>query len=129
MDSPSPSASDDGWGKVVDDFLGASQEDSDNALKADACKSESCSKCSDQDQDSSTSEKKSTDHSPLPLTWWARLIRIHTGQYQVPNQVRPLTVVSACAGIFSEGEAFKAGPKSVASIFLMMYPLADPLVS
>lgn len=117
-DSPSPPASDDGWGQVVDDFLEASQEDSDNTLKADACKSESCSKCSDQDQDqdSSMSEKK-TDHSPVPLTWWARLMRIHTGQYQVPNQVRPLTIVSACAGIFSEGEAFKAGAKSVASIF------------
>lgn len=106
--SPDSCSEHDGWGAVVDEFLQSSQEDSDQAVLADACKSESCSQSSgapNPDESSSSSESR----KPQPVAWWAQLLKLHTRQFQVPTQKRPTTLVSACAGIFTEGEAFKAG--------------------
>ena len=46
VDAPnSPCSEHDGWELVAKDFLLSSQEDSDQTLEAEACKSESHSKC------------------------------------------------------------------------------------
>ena len=98
----------DGWDAVARDLLSSSQEDSDQAAKCEACRSESAS---------ATNEDCSAfaGHAESPQSaksWWAELIRIHASTC-VPTPMtlpdRAITVVSACSGIFAEGEALKAG--------------------
>lgn len=105
----------DGWDEVVEDFLLSSQEASDHALEAEACKSESCTRS--EAGDSSDGSRSvlaspfSPGHKPNPVAWWAQQLKMHTRKFEVPSQSRQITVVSACAGLWTEGEALKAGSR------------------
>ncbi len=102
--SSSAASSDDGWGQVTKEFLRVSQEDSDEALKCEACRSETSK------TDSCT--QSDSDHLAVgqPRSWWAELIRIYTkGFGSMKLATSKITVVSACAGIFAEGETLKEG--------------------
>ena len=97
----------DTWDRLAEEFLRSSQEDDDRTAVAEVCKSETCSITS---QIGSEASQESSSHgrSPQPVSWWAKLLKLHTQAYEVPSQVRPVRIVSACAGIFTEGESLKA---------------------
>ena len=107
MDESSDSASQDGWDQVAQDLLKLSQEDSDETAVCDACRS--ASTCS------------SHDDQPPELgrtrAWWAELIKSHCQDFvhmrtaSVLNSLKKVSVISACSGIFAEGEALKASNK------------------
>ena len=102
------SETDDGWTGVVNDFLMSSQEESDQAQEAEACRSETCS-CGSGVAESDCSKGSSLScHQPQPVGWWAQLVKMHTSSFGIPKQHHDVTVLSACAGIFTEGEALKA---------------------
>jgi hypothetical protein len=96
--SAADSASD-GWGEVANELLKASQDDSEETLKCDACRSESTNP--------ESIDSASSDAVSRPRSWWGELIKIHTGSSKIALPAKKLSVVSACAGIFAEGEALK----------------------
>ncbi len=108
--STSSMTSSDGWGEVARDFLRASQEESDEALKCEACRSESKSSVqTTSDTDDSGPGDFEYQRVQQPRSWWAEFIKIHShgcGSMKLPK--RKISVASACAGIFAEGEALKA---------------------
>ena len=120
MSSSDPEADGDkdGWDAVARDLLSSSQEDSDEAAKCQACRSESASV-----SDEVCSVFAGHAESPQPArSWWAELIRIHAATC-IPSTMtlpdRAITLVSACSGICAEGEALKA--RGLGS-FLTVYP-------
>ena len=99
-DATSSSAgSEDAWDQVTKDLLKESQDDSDETAKCTACRS-------DTEESNPVGPKKSR-------AWWAELIRTYTKGFGCTpffqnDPKMKITMVSACAGIFAEGEALKA---------------------
>ena len=108
MSSSDGSSHRSGWSDVAKSFLRASQDDSDEAAKCEACRSETGSF----NNDSHTNDKDDRSGKAFPPTrsWWAEMIRIHTKELGNPSKLpEEVAVMSACSGIFAEGEALKAG--------------------
>lgn len=111
MPPPSESASSSGssagnWSQLAHDLLRSSQEDSDETLACEACRTES----SVDGSSNGNVDGMSQDHVPqTPKSWWAELIKIHSSEFGCIESLPKITVVSACAGIFAEGETLKAG--------------------
>lgn len=98
-----------GWSDVAKSFLRASQDDSDEAAKCEACRSETGSVNSGSDSNENEKDRSGKAFPPT-RSWWAEMIRIHTNELGNPSKLpEEVAVMSACSGIFAEGEALKAG--------------------
>ena len=100
--------------ELFDQLLNASQESISQRIAADCAKSESGTAEASLGDAPVSHETETTEESSSPLqhrkttSWWAPILKAHLVEHATdPVNVKPVTLLSACAGSCAEAEVLK----------------------